>query len=953
MTTRLHIHFAKPVNRLALAISLALALSACGDNASSSTPTPTPTPTPDPTPAPSSCVANPLGDTALYLRGGMNSWNAAEEYKFNYVCDHFELVTETSGDQSFKIGDAGWSATSDFGGASSSQVVAGTPLPLALQGSNLSFTFSGVNKLVLDLSKSVTEPTLTIYQCPDNPLGETALFLRGGMNSWTAVSDYLFTYSCDAFYLNVNETGEYEFKLADSGWSAASSFGSADSASNTLTHGTPLAITSDAILGASTDNLKFNFTGAHTAKLTLDADASNPKLTIGDQTFVGSGNAQVTDPIALSVSFDSRNSNFKQPFGAVTEGQTIDYALTALPGIDSVNLVIDNRTLEGNQDLLKYDELTRVPLSKTVIDGSERWGGSYNFPTKGVYGYYFEFTIGDQVYVYQNNKETVYWTSEKGSAGPGLVAFKPKDSSQIRRYRQTVYLSDFAVPEWAKDAVYYYIFPERFRNGDTANDPKPGTDTYLDQAVEFHSNWNDKPYVPGENDGNSGDDEVYNNDFFGGDLAGIIEKLDYLVDLGVNTLYINPIFEAPSNHKYDTADYMQVDDNFGDNALFAKLTAEAKARGIRVILDTSLNHTGSDSAYFDRYGKYPGVGAFEGGTPHPESPYYSWYKFFTDATTPEGMYQGWVGVSTLPELVESESWKNFAYRNDDSVTKYWLDQGLSGWRMDVAPWVSDEFWREWRTAVKSKDPDALTVAETWFDASKFFLGDEFDSTMNYIFRNAVLDYAAGGNAAELYHNLELMRENYPPQAFYALMNLLSTHDAARALYKFGYTSDTTDAAVIVQAKQRVKLAALFQMSYPGAPAIFYGDEVGVTGGEDPFNRGTYPWADVGGKPDTDLLAAYKSLIKMRKDYPILRQGTLSAPLYSDANIVVLLRELNGQKALVMLNNGTTAKALSLALPATLAGSYQDVLTSSGFTVAEDGSLSLTVPALYGRVLISQ
>ena len=198
-----------------------------------------------------------------------------------------------------------------------------------------------------------------------------------------------------------------------------------------------------------------------------------------------------------------------------------------------------------------------------------------------------------------------------------------------------------------------------------------------------------------------------------------------------------------------------------------------------------------------------------------------------------------------------------------------------------------------------------------------------------------------------------MRENYPPQAFYALMNLLSTHDAARALYKFGYTSDTTDAAVIAQAKQRVKLAALFQMSYPGAPAIFYGDEVGVTGGEDPFNRGTYPWADVGGKPDTDLLAAYKRLIKMRKDYPILRQGSLSAPLYSDANVVVLLRELNGQKALVMLNNGTTEKALSLALPAILAGSYQDVLTSSGFTVAEDGSLSLTVPALYGRVLISQ
>jgi glycosidase len=202
----------------------------------------------------------------------------------------------------------------------------------------------------------------------------------------------------------------------------------------------------------------------------------------------------------------------------------------------------------------------------------------------------------------------------------------------------------------------------------------------------------------------------------------------------------------------------------------------------------------------------------------------------------EGMYQGWVGVSTLPELVESESWKNFATATMPR-TKYWLDQGLSGWRMDVAPWVSDEFWREWRTAVKSKDPDALTVAETWFDASKFFLGDEFDSTMNYIFRNAVLDYAAGGNAAELYHNLELMRENYPPQAFYALMNLLSTHDAARLC-----TSSVTPP------KPRMRRVCPAKHGQAGGSVPdelsrrsgdLHGDEVGVTGGEDPFNRGTY------------------------------------------------------------------------------------------------------------------
>ena len=224
----------------------------------------------------------------------------------------------------------------------------------------------------------------------------------------------------------------------------------------------------------------------------------------------------------------------------------------------------------------------------------------------------------------------------------------PDNRAAIRRYRQTVYSADYTVPDWAKDVVYYYIFPERFRNGDAANDPQPGRDTYLDHGIELHDDWLDKPWVPGDADGHAGDDDQYNNDFFGGDLAGIIEKLDYLKDLGVNTLYINPIFEAASNHKYDTGDYLNVDDGFGTNAEFERLTHEAGVRGIRVILDTSLNHTGSDSTYFDRYAKHAGIGAFEGTAIRPDSPWADWYSFHPDETDPDRQYDGWIGVTSLP-----------------------------------------------------------------------------------------------------------------------------------------------------------------------------------------------------------------------------------------------------------------------------------------------------------------
>ena len=772
---------------------------------------------------------------------------------------------------------------------------------------------------------------LAAPDCKPSPLGKRELFLRGSFNNWAAQDEARLRPQCNGRYELIGPlNGEIEFKIADEDWSDDANFG------GTLAH-----------LQRKGPALKHSFNGLQ--KLVFDMSGTTPTLSITScpacTPTKATAEVGVSNPVALSLRFDSRAAASKAPFGAVTEGTTVTFNLAARPGVDKATLVIEKRRLEGNQEVLEFLPLARSPMAATASG----WAASHRFDAKAIYGYYFEVEIGGKTYVYQNNKDVIYWTREKGSMGVGQVDEMPDAPKRIRRYRQTVFAADFKVPEWATDAVYYYIFPERFRNGDKANDPKPGVARYHDKTVELHKHWNEKPAKPGSGDGY---DEIYNNDFFGGDLAGVIDKLDYIKELGANTIYLTPIFKAASNHKYDTADYTQVDPGFGTNADFVRLCAEAAKRGIRVLPDASLNHVGSDSPYFNRFSNYPAGGAFDGGHINAASAYADWFSFDKNEKDADKQYKGWVGVADLPELNKaSKSFRAFAYGNKDSVMKQWLDRGAAGWRMDVAPWVPDDFWREWRAAVKAHRPDAITVAETWFDASKFFLGDSFDSTMNYIFRNAVLDDAAGGDAVKFYANMELMREAYPPQAFYALMNLLSTHDQPRALHHLGYLDDG-NTTKLAEAKQRLRLAVLFQMSYPGAPTIYYGDEVGVGGGEDPYNRATYPWADEGGKPDLALLADFKQLTTLRQTHAVLRHGSMAAPLYLDAHVIVLARQDGKRWAVTATNNATVARTLALQLPSTLAGvELVDALTGQKLRVNLNGELRLTLPALFGSVLL--
>ncbi|OHD14717.1 MAG: hypothetical protein A2Z96_02860 [Spirochaetes bacterium GWB1_48_6] len=651
-----------------------------------------------------------------------------------------------------------------------------------------------------------------------------------------------------------------------------------------------------------------------------------------------------------SIYFNSRDLDSKSIFGAVVQGSSINYKLLARKGdLDSVTLMIMQRIEEGNHDYLDYLELGSVELTRSPMgEAQEAWTGEFTFETPGIYAYHFILKKGSEVLVYGSNQNRVSIAHESavGTGGVGRITL----DTDLEPYRQTVYFPETAQAkdkEWS-NGIIYYIFPDRFRNGNKVNDPVPGkTWNYGHTSAEFHTNWSDpRPWVPGKNvDKHDGDDGEYNNDFYGGDLEGITQKLDYLKEMGVTMIYSTPINTSPSNHKYDSMNYMEIDPTFGGQKAFDTLIAEAKKRGIGFMMDASLNHASSASVYFDRYGIWPQVGAFEKEVITKESPYYDWFEFNLRAKNPDQMYNFWA-VPTLANLKETPSYEAFAYGNPDSVTKHWINKGISGWRMDVAPWVSHRFWKEWRKAVKSTNPDTLTVAEVWFDSSHFLYGDEFDTTMNYIFRAAALNLGKGGNTEETRQSFELIQENYPKPVFYRMMNLTSTHDVPRTLWELGYKNygdKNYD-----QIRPRFLQTVALQFTMPGMPTIYYGDEVGMTGGADPMNRGPLPWKDEGGDyGDFSLHEDYKRLSALRKTYgSILAEGELNF-LVSGGNLLAYERtSAEGKKIIVLFNNGDVSSPISHG---ELTGSFKDL--ESQEILGLSGSLE-TSPRSY-RILLKE
>ena len=515
-------------------------------------------------------------------------------------------------------------------------------------------------------------------------------------------------------------------------------------------------------------------------------------------------------------------------------------------------------------------------------------------------------------------------------------------SEPQHRWQMTVYDAASPTPGWFGEGLTYQIFPDRFRRSHLPDMAK------MPWGRRLHENWDDIPdYLPDE-------DGEYCRDFFGGDLSGIREKLPYLHELGVETLYLCPIFEASSNHHYNTGDYRCIDPMLGTEEDFRALCAEAHALGIRVILDGVFNHNGKDSRYFNADGRYDTVGAAQS----QDSPYYPWFHFHPWPTD----YDAWWGIRDLPAVNESApSYRDFIFEGEDSVIRHWLRAGADGWRLDVADELPDDFIAGIRRAMDGTKPGCLLLGEVWEDGSnkiaysqrrKYLLGGETHCLMNYPFRTAALCYLRGGDAADFRESMETIRENYPAPAFQSAMNFLGTHDTPRVLSLLGEGQTPADKAERAAyrlspeeerlGKERWKLASALLYAFPGSPMLFYGDEAGLQGLEDPFCRGGYPW----GREDEDLLAWFRLLGRLRKR-PSLRRGDLTW-LHAQGPLLAFRRQAEGETTAAAFNAGDAEAALTLPWEGREA---LDLLTGQRFA-AWEGRIALCLPAR-GVVLLTE
>ncbi len=475
-----------------------------------------------------------------------------------------------------------------------------------------------------------------------------------------------------------------------------------------------------------------------------------------------------------------------------------------------------------------------------------------------------------------------YWRA-RVSIAPGQpvlhYAFSLKDGQTERLYdsAQTLWTSPhpirwfelkamefpaFETPDWARDAIFYQIFPDRFANGDKKNDPKDV------------SSWGAQP---------TGTNRM------GGDLAGVLDRMEYLRDLGINALYFNPIFESRSNHGYDTTDYKKIDPRFGTTASLKAITARAHLHGWHVILDGVFNHTGVD---FEPFQSLARDGA--------KSPYRRWYhvrRFPLQIKDGQTTYEGWNGTPWLPKLnVGNPATHDYLL----DVAAYWMREAkIDGWRLDAANEVNHDFWKAFRKTVKSVKPDAYIVGEIWPDATDWLQGDEMDSVTSYRWRGTVLDFFAFDKSSPTQFDAALgrIRSDYPPAATAVMFNILGSHDVERVRTLCG--GDW----------QKERQAVAFQMSYPGTPCIYYGDEVGMEGGKDPDNRRAMPWDTK--LWDRETLAFYKAAIAVRKEHAVLRRGDFQTVAADDTTgIYAFLRSYKTERALVVFNrSGEMRKAL--------------------------------------------
>ena len=571
--------------------------------------------------------------------------------------------------------------------------------------------------------------------------------------------------------------------------------------------------------------------------------------------------------------YDSRDSRYKSPYGAVSSGTQVQLTLRP-PRAECFSHASVNVRFES-----RFNEILILKMPWQGHDlGQDLF--SVELDTTGYVG--------------------LVWYSFRLEKLNGR-------GQELGPYQLTVYDGAREAPSWFGEGVTYQIFPDRFRRSKVP-DPEG-----LVGGRTVHQSWEEFPEYRPDAQG-----EVRNRDFFGGDFQGVLEKLDYLKSLGVETLYFNPIFEAAENHRYGTADYSRVDPMLGTNEDFARLCEEAHRQGMRVMLDGVFNHTGYVSRYFNGDGFYPEAGAAQS----QESPYYSWFNF----TQWPNRYDSWWGIYSLPAVNENDpSYREFIFGGGDSVVRRWLRAGADGWRLDVADELPDDFVHGIHEAARAEKPDAVIIGEVWEDGStkvaygvrrKHILGGHCDGLMNYPLRSAILSFFQGGGGEAFVKGMEAIRENYPAFAFYSSMNSLDTHDTPRFLTLLGAGGEYRDqsrewrAGFTLSPKQLnrgrklLKAAALLLFCFPGSPTVYYGDEVGMEGFEDPFNRQTYPW----GYEDQELLEWYRALGRLRGQRPALRRGGIRY-VCGRGPLLAFVRESEEERLLCAFNAGKEKQTL--------------------------------------------
>lgn len=533
---------------------------------------------------------------------------------------------------------------------------------------------------------------------------------------------------------------------------------------------------------------------------------------------------------------DSHQLFYRDPFGAVPVGTRVRLVLSASFQLSGCWVAWYGDSTEGPRS-------GTVPMQVQWVDGQALYTAYLDVLTvPGVYFYHFVYEQDGCRFYYGNNAA--------GRGGVGTCSAENPVPYQI-----TVYQADLTVPKWFQNTTIYQIFPDRFYRA-------PGSPFVPRTNAFYYGSWEDTPLYLKDTKG-----DILRWEFYGGNLQGVQEKLDYIRSLGAGTVYLNPIFEASSNHRYDTANYRKVDSILGGEEAFDALLAEAKEKEVHIILDGVFNHTGQDSVYFDSFGRYGGQGAYQ----NPDSPYRSWFRF--GATDDD--YECWWGIKDLPDVNELDpSFLDYILTGEDSVLRHWFRKGISGWRLDVADELPDQFLQILRQVSEESCVDPVILGEVWEDGTNkvsygqrrmYYTAPELHTNTNYPFRNLLLDFLGKVQTPRQVEEAFLsLQENYPRHNFYALVNMTGTHDVERlmtALLRIA-GEDRERAQTLL----RCYAAILF--TFPGVPLIYYGDETGLEGGCDPDNRRPYPW----GKENREMIDWFVALGALRQNNRVLREG---------------------------------------------------------------------------------